>query len=63
MDKCPHCGWDDDFYFNEYHIMYKWCGVFNKNGGDIEMVDSYHKQPPVYGFCGRCNKRFKLRDI
>lgn len=60
IDKCPNCGWDDDFYFNEYNIKYRWSGIFKEGTESMELVDSYHRKTPVYGYCGKCRKRFKL---
>lgn len=63
MKECPYCGWDDSFYFKEYNIKYQWCGIFSEGTNSIELVDSYHSKSPVYGYCGRCKKRFKLQAL
>jgi|GEM_PF-5504817 len=60
--KCPHCGSDGFILFTDYGQALKYIVDFKTGERELTEILSY-KPAPVFGTCGDCGKRVRIKDV
>lgn len=62
LTECPHCGSDDGIHFNDYGNVLSYNVSFGT--GEQFLGEIYNStKPPVWGFCNKCKKRVRIKDV
>jgi len=66
IDKCPHCGNDEQFYTKDF--AYGPIRSFSRFDGEeaenYEMYDEIRHKMGKHTYCGKCNKKIaKVEDM